>query len=222
MSSSAKTRAEQHIETLLSQLPPDSPRYRALASARDFKSSWVSLGEQLQSVRRHQLYSEWGYDSFDDYCRLEIRIKRLTALKLTNAYRFLEKREPELLKEPADSGTIPDYRAVDLLRQADEEAGFGEDDYRQLRAAVIEQGRSLPTVQRQFNQVARAAEPAEATTRRSLQSALAAIRRLQNALQPLPQHAESYREPLNELARQIELELASGTDEEGEQTRQTD
>jgi len=208
MSDTPKTRAEQHIEALLSQLPPDSPRYRALASARDFKSSWVSLGEQLQSVRKRQLYSEWGYGSFEDYCQKEIHIRRQTAMKLTNAYHFLEKQEPRLLDSESAGHEIPDYRAIDLLRQAHQEVNFADEDYDQLRAVVIEQGRSLPTVRQQFNQVARAAEAPEEAERRMLQAALAAVRRLQNALQPFPDRADLCRSGLEELQRSLELDLA--------------
>ncbi len=219
MSETTKTKAEQHIEALMSQLAPESPRYQALASARDFKSSWVSLGAQLQGVRQGQLYNEWGYASFDDYCLKEIRIKRPTALKLTNAYQFLEHQEPQLLKQQSEQETFPDYRAVDLLRQAQQEAGFGDEDYQQLRDAVIEQGRSLPTVRQHFNQVTRSAESSEDGVRRSLQAALAAVRRLQNALQPLPEIAAPQQGHLTELETQLQQELATA---EGEQAPTAD
>lgn len=214
MSETNKTKAEQHIEALMSQLEPDSARYRALASARDFKASWVSLGAQLQGVRQGQLYNEWGYASFDDYCLKEIRIKRPTALKLTNAYQFLQHQEPHLLKQQSEQKTFPDYRAVDLLRQAQHEAGFGEEDYQQLRDAVIEQGRSLPTVRQHFNQVTRSAESSEEGIRRNLQAALAAVRRLQNALQALPEMAAPHQEDLAGLEAQIQQNLAAAGEDE--------
>ena len=56
-----QTQAEAKIEHLLSQLEPGSERYRILSSAKQFKSSWVDLGQQLQEVRRDRLYAQWGY-----------------------------------------------------------------------------------------------------------------------------------------------------------------
>ena len=77
------------------QLEPGTPRFEVLESARRFKSSWVELGERLIAVNEKKLYREWGYITFEEYCAKEVRIKKPTALKLTRAYRFLEKEEPQ-------------------------------------------------------------------------------------------------------------------------------
>lgn len=217
MTNSPKTSAEQHIEAVMRQLDPASPRYRVLVSARDFKSSWFTLGEQLQSVRRQQLFSDWGYPSFEDYCLKEIRIKKPTALKLTNAYHFLEKQEPDLLAREGDLQQLPDYRAIDLLRQAHEQPGFNEDAYQQLRQAVIGEGRSLPTVRQQYNSVARTGEAAEDATRRTRQSALSATRRLLTILESLPELGRDYSTGLHELVRQLVEDLTDETEEPTEQ-----
>ena len=133
MTETTKTSGARHIEQLMQQLPPDSERYRVLASARQFKSSWVELGEWLARVSNSNQFSDWGYTTFEDYCTREVRIRRKTAEKLLLAYRFLERKEPGLIERKAGH-PLPDYRSVDLLRQADEERPFSMAEYAELRA----------------------------------------------------------------------------------------
>ena len=107
MDASTKSKGEQVIEGIMKELDPGSERYGVLSSAKRFKSSWVELGEKLLEVQRRGLFREWGYDSFEDYCTREIRIKKPTAQKLTHAYRYLKKEEPELLTVPTHYFSIP-------------------------------------------------------------------------------------------------------------------
>lgn len=212
METSVKTRAEELIEELMRQLDPDSPRYRVLASARQFKSSWVDLGEKLLKVKRESLFQEWGYADFIDYCRKEVRIKQPTAQKLTMAYRYLEKQEPELLKQEQNPRGLPDYRAVDLLRQAEEEQQLSQDEIAQLRQAVLKEQRSFPTVRERFNQASRAHLDASGQRHQALQTALSAARRLANAIQGAEDLKADIGEPLERLTRKLEGELAGGTE----------
>lgn len=185
MEETAKTSGAQHIEQLMQQLPPDSERYRVLASARQFKSSWVELGEWLARVSNNGQFSDWGYTTFEDYCTREIRIRRKTAEKLLRAYRFLEKKEPGLLERRAGH-PLPDYRSVDLLRQADEEKPFSMAEYGELRQAVIEQERSHPRVARQFRELEHNHQP-EKKTSHQYRNALMAAKRLSTSLQEIPE-----------------------------------
>lgn len=172
-----RTRAEAYIEAIMQQLDPESPRYRVLLSARDFKSSWADLGEQLQKVLHQGLYSEWGYASFEDYCRQEIRIRAQTALKLTRAWSFLAREAPELTAKDRPAQPLPDFRAVDLLRQASEEEDADPEAREALRRAVLEEGRSLATVRRQFKEAV--PPPPEEQKTSTIKAALACVRRLQ-------------------------------------------
>ena len=141
MREAAKTKSELVIEQLMRELDPETPRYRVLATARQFKSSWVELGEELVKVKNKGEYQSWGYENFDDYCALEIRIRKETARKLTLAYRYLEQEEPELMSPERRLQPLPDYRAVDLLRQAREEHQFSEEStptYEQLSLKMSE------------------------------------------------------------------------------------
>lgn len=175
-----RTRAEDYIEAIMQQIDPDSPRYRVLLSARDFKSSWANLGEQLQKVLHQGLYSDWGYASFEDYCRQEIRIRTQTAMKLTRAWSFLAREAPELTAKDRPPQALPDFRAVDLLRRASEEEETDPEAREALRRAVLEEGRSLATVRRQFREAV-PPNPEEQRTG-AIRAALSCVRRLQGLL----------------------------------------
>ncbi len=212
MREAAKSKNELIIEQLMRELDPSSPRYQVLAVARQFKSSWVELGEQLIKVKNEGEFQGWGYESFEDYCSKEIRIRKETARKLTLAYRYLEQEEPGLLGAERRLQPLPDYRAIDLLRQAREEQQFSEDEYAQLRESVIEQERSYPSVQKQFRDVAHLHNPPEIDPLKQLRSTLTTARRLESQLQELsavtPEQLQALHELMNELSRQ-EVELSN-------------
>ena len=183
MEQATPTKGTQHIEQLLQQLPPESERYRVLISAKRFKSSWVELGESLTRVANTGEFHDWGYASFEDYCAREIRIRRQTAEKLLLAFRFLEREEPGILERQQER-PLPDFRSVDLLRQAREEQSFSPADYNELRRTVIEEDRSHPTAARQYRELLQEYQP-DRRGERPCQGALSAARRLSNALTEL-------------------------------------
>ncbi|PLX90036.1 MAG: hypothetical protein C0620_14420 [Desulfuromonas sp.] len=184
MESTPQTQAEHHIEHLLQQLEPGSERYSVLSSAKNFKSSWVDLGQQLKQVRSNRLYSTWGYDSFEDYCSREIRIRRQTADKLTMAYHYLEKNQPSLMEDKLQP--LPDYRSIDLLCQADAEGNFTSEQQQELQQAVFEGKLSHPTIAKRFKEMAMDHATTEQRQLTEYKSALSAARRLQGALAFLP------------------------------------
>ena len=213
MRHAAKTKGELIIEQLMRELDPSSPRYQVLATARQFKSSWVELGEQLIKVKHQGEFQGWGYDTFDDYCSREIRIRKETARKLTLAYRYLEQEEPELISAERRLQPLPDYRAIDLLRQAREEQGFSDEEYAQLRESVIDNERSLPTLQKQFREVAYLHNPPESDPVKEVRSALATARRLNNQLEEMenfpPDYLKEFHGLLDELHRMEQLLVES-------------
>lgn len=210
METEKKTRGEQLIEQLMQELDPQSERYRVLATARRFKSTWVELGEQLLRVSREGLFSQWGYGSFEEYCSREVRIRRQTAEKLTLAYRYLEKEEPQLLARSKEIRPLPDYRSVDLLRQAREEQQLPPEQYAELRRAVIEDERSHPTVLKRFKEATAATRPAAEEQREALHSALAAARRLAVVLKAIEDLGPACTEPVVRLVAMLEERLAAG------------
>ena len=197
MDTPAQTRAEQQIEQLLEQLEPGSDRYTVLSSAKNFKSSWVDLGRLLKQVRGSRLYSDWGYDSFEDYCSREIRIRRQTADKLTMAFHYLEKNQPKLVEDPLRP--LPDYRSIDLLQQATADNKFSHEQQQELEQAVFEGKLSHPSIAKRFREMAMDHATMEQRQLSEYKSALGAAKRLQNALAFLPDEFEGRRLDLEPL-----------------------
>ena len=112
-----KTRSMRNIEEKMAGLDERSLRYRILQDAKNFKTSWVSLGRALYTVWKDKLYKEWDYSTFDIYTSREIGLRKQTALKLLRSYYFLEKEEPRYLSEhyaeSAEAANIPGYEAID-------------------------------------------------------------------------------------------------------------
>jgi len=174
-------------------------------SARRFKSSWAELGASLARVANNAQFQDWGYTSFEEYCAREIRIRRQTADKLLLAFRFLEREEPGLLARQEEK-PLPDFRSVDLLRQAREEHPFSPEHYNDLRRTVFEEERSHPTAARQFRDLLQAYQPNRGAERRC-QAALSAARRLSNALAELDAVPPDLQQAVQELVGYLEGRL---------------
>jgi len=207
MDATPKSKGELAIEELMKGLDPQSDRYRTLASARQFKSSWVELGSRLLQVNNRNLYRQWGFDTFEHYCTREIRIRKPTAQKLTLAYRFMEKEEPELLGKCDDVRPLPDYRSVEVLRQAREEKNFSEEEYDELRRAVVDEDRSYSTVLKRFRDAAAAKDDAPSDRLPRLKGALAAARRLETSLQSLEGIEGTHLENIGRLVTNLQSEI---------------
>ena len=217
MPETPKSNSERHIDTIMEQLEPGSDRYQVLDKAKRFKSSWVELGEKLLQVSSKGRFREWGYQSFEEYCVQEIRIKRGTAEKLTMAYRFMEKEEPQLLNGRQELKPLPDYRSIDLLRKAKEEQGFSEEQYGDLRKSVVEEERSHPTVLKKYKEVASLRE--EINPLAPLKASISAARRLDASLRGLIDPPSLYLQQVGEMIAHLEQELEAlsgdGQDEAG-------
>ncbi len=198
---------ERHIEKIMEQLEPGSERYQVLDTAKRFKSSWVELGDKLLQVSSRGHFREWGYQSFEDYCTQEVRIKKGTAEKLTLAYRYMEKQEPELLARRTELKPLPDFRSVDLLRQAKEEKQFSDDEYAELRKSVVEDERSHPTVLKRFKEVAAIHNTEPADPFLPFKAGLAAARRLDTALRSIADVPAGHRENVIALIAHLETGL---------------
>ena len=202
MDDTKQSKGEQHIEQLMQSLDPGSDRYQVLDSARQFKASWVSLGEQLVTVNRNNLFSVWGYTSFEEYCSREIRIRKQTANKLTLAFGYLQRKEPALL-DRSELRPTPDFRSVDLLRRAEEEEQFSDEEYSGLRQAVIEEGRSLPTVQKKFRESVQSRQSVKESEVQAIKAALSTAKRLESILVTLPGIGQEIRPQLADLIREL-------------------
>src|SRR5450631_2486998 len=144
------TKVDQDLARVQATFENDPARAGVIACARRFKSSWIELAEALVEVRRESSWKGWGYPSFDDYTRLELRLKRETVEKLTGSYAFLQRRAPRVLERDGLSDPIPRYQAVDFLRRAEEQDGAPDDALDGIRQRVLDEGAPLTSVSKQY------------------------------------------------------------------------
>ena len=137
-----KSKSIQNLEQRMGSMEPQSLRYQVLGAAKQFKSSWIELGQYLITVYKDKLYKDWGYVTFEAYCGKEIGIRPNTAVKLLKSYAFLEKEEPQYIrKETLDQrkpDRIPSYESVNALRLAHQNEGISEGQYEDLRQDILE------------------------------------------------------------------------------------
>ncbi|MDI6605699.1 MAG: hypothetical protein QME65_00930, partial [Candidatus Omnitrophota bacterium] len=140
-----KTKSLRNIEEKMRDLDQSSLRYHVLESAKGFKSSWIELGRALYSVWKDKMYKLWGYATFEAYSGREIGIRKQTAMKLLKSYYFLEKEEPQYLREEytvsADALKVPTYESVDVLRLAKNKKELGDQDYAAFKIEIFEKGK---------------------------------------------------------------------------------
>jgi hypothetical protein len=154
-----KSKSLKNIETKMENLDIHSLRYHILESAKNFKCSWIELGRSLYSVYKDKMYKEWGYVSFDIYVSREIGIRKQTAMKLLKSYYFLEKEEPQYLKNEYAVSTqpanLPSYESVNILRQAKNNKDLDVDDYANLKKEIFEKGRDAQELKKNLGVIIR-------------------------------------------------------------------
>ncbi len=157
-----KTKTLERIEEKMEYADDNSMRYRMLKCAKDFKTSWIELGQTLYSVWKDKLYKEWGYNQFDSYTTKEIGIRKQTAMKLLKSYYFLEKEEPSYLtkehNQEANTSSIPTYQSVDVLRLANKKKTLDRVDYAQFKKKILQGGRDASQAKRDLTQLIRERE----------------------------------------------------------------
>ncbi|MFQ5953163.1 MAG: hypothetical protein ACE5JK_07150 [Candidatus Omnitrophota bacterium] len=166
--SEIKTKAIDSIEKKMDQMNADELRYQVLKSAKNFKSSWISLGQILYTVWKDKLYKDWGFTEFESYASKEIGIRKETAFKLLRSYSFLEKDSPRYLtkdyNEGAQAREVPTYEAVDVLRKASNNKKLDREDYAKIKKYVLEGGKGAGEVKKDLTQMIKQQEeldPAE-------------------------------------------------------------
>ncbi len=170
-----KTKSMERIEEKMRETDENSLRYQVLEKVKNFKTSWILLGQALYSVWKDKLYKEWGYLTFEAYTAKEIGIKKPTAMKLLRSYYFLEKEEPEYLEKDysgtKEAASIPDYDAVNVLRLAKNKQTLDKVDYAELKKKVLEGGRDAREIKKDITALIREREelePEEARKKRKI------------------------------------------------------
>lgn len=193
MTDNGKTKSVKNIEEKMKGLDENSLRFHILESAKNFKTSWVELGRALYSIWKDKLYKEWGYANFDTYASREIGIRKQTAMKLLRSYYFLEREEPEYLKEnyveSASVAKLPGYESIDVLRLAKNKKNLDNQDYVQLKKEIFEKGKDAREIRRDLTTLMKQREelePEEAWQKKKLSTVkrfLTALKSLKNEIE---------------------------------------
>lgn len=172
-----KSKTLENIEQRMQGIEQGTLRYQVLENVKNFKTSWVELGQVLYSVWKDKLYKEWGYQNFDTYAAKELGVRKQTAMKLLRSYYFLEKEEPGYLKkdylESADANNIPTYESIDALRLAKNKKILDDSDYADIKHRVFQKGQDAREIKRDLTLLMRQREeldPEEAREKRKLSS----------------------------------------------------
>ncbi len=186
-----------NIDNLVKNLDPESQRMRLIESAIRFKSNWVEFGEFLTKVAAEKQFEEWGYKKFEDYCWNELRIKRNTAMKLTNAYFFMSHQEPEIFQQ-SKSTKLPDLDTVGVLQKAKSDIACSDEMYEEIRDSALVKGQAASTVARKYKELSNINSNRSEEDDRIEQS-LNLVARLRNKLVAIPGVHESFGEYLSEM-----------------------
>ena len=187
--------SNQNIHQTISNLDPGDPRKVVYDSSKQFKSKWVELGKHLTKVAGEMLFKTWGYKNFEEYCQVELRLKKNTAMKLTNAYFFLQEYEPEAFK----SEKVPALDSVAVLRKAKGNENVTEESYSEMREIVFDKGQAPSTVAKKYNDLARTLDGKNPDVGKALKHLI----HLRRAILPITTLPEKFGEQLGEFEQYL-------------------
>ncbi|MCU0651526.1 MAG: hypothetical protein MUC39_01100 [Candidatus Omnitrophica bacterium] len=195
----------------------DSLRYRILDNTKNFKTSWVELGQALYTVWKDKLYKDWGYGEFNIYTAKEIGIRKETALKLLRSYYFLEKEEPVWLKQEftqaQDAALVPTLEAVGVLRTAKNKKLLDAEDYARIKSEIFEKGKDAREVKRSMGILIRERQeldPEEAQQKKKnsvVKRLVGTLKSLKNEVEILKLLPASLVKETEDLIKKLEYEL---------------
>lgn len=152
----APTKTDREMEDKMLAVAGDPERVDVIGKARHFKRTWIELAEALTGVYERESWVRWGYDSFEEYCRRELHIKKGTVAKLLGSFRFLQSDAPTFLerslREPA--APVPSLQAIDFLARAAERGAADSDTMEEMKRAAFDDGADAPVLSRRFKEVA--------------------------------------------------------------------
>jgi hypothetical protein len=148
-----RTKTDAMMAAAEHEVSSDPERAELIRRARRFKASWLELAEALTRVKRTGQWQAWGFKTFEQYAKKELYLRPDTVDKLTGSYSFLQKRAPSLLERDALTSNIPSFKAVDLVRQAEESAEAPREVVAEIRRRVLDEGEPVNKVMREYKDV---------------------------------------------------------------------
>ena len=124
-----------------------------LRCTKAFRSDWHELAKALVDCQKSQAYLQWGFPSFQEYYRKELRLKSPTVAKLVGSYSYLREVAPDALQRNGVSEPLPTPEAVEYLRKTAERCGKGEvseEVFDHMRQAVLDENLPLAKVKQRF------------------------------------------------------------------------
>ena len=204
---------DRALAALEEQHADDPERVAVLRRTRNFKRSWLELGEALSEVRRSKSWEKWGYETFEAYAKAELKLRMETVEKLTGSYMFLHKRAPEVLRRDPLESHLPSYQAIDFLRRAEErneqDNTVSDETMVEVRKKVLDEGVPMATVARLYKDSLFPVSDADKKTKdkRDLKATATKLKELLAETNAVPRRlASTVGDALDELL----TELASG------------
>ena len=212
-----KTKGIQKLEEKMGELDFNSLRHNILENAKNFKTSWLELGQALYTVYKDKLYKDWGYTNFDAYTIKEIGVKKNTAAKLLKSYFFLEKEEPDYVNrsfyDDKNSQTVPTFESIDLLRRAHAKSDIDKEDYKTIRNSILVKGKDISEVKKDLADIIQTANelsPQEVRLKRRmivLKRFLGTLRSLETEIKVSKLAPMNLLVEINAILKKIEIEI---------------
>ena len=132
----------------------DDVRAKLVVYAKDFKKSWVLLGQFLHAVYEDKLYHSWGFEKFEDYVEKELGLNKNVCQKFLKTYIFLENEEPNYFEdkyaEERPAVQVPGVDELNVLRLAKRNKEVSDTDFNRLKKAVFEKGKMAGGVRQEL------------------------------------------------------------------------
>ena len=205
-----------------SDVMTDTLRDELIKGARDFKTSWVELGQNLFTAWRDKLYHTWGFEKFEDYTEQELGLTKSLSLKLLKTYFFLEDEEPQYLKESfaKERGpeVIPSYEAVNVVRLAKRNKELTKADYLKIKKDVFENGKDVGEVRKDLTALMKERKPVDPEEDREERN-VQTVRKFLSAIRTFKKDAQTLKLLPQDLIEEAEDLMKKLQDEIGERSR---
>lgn len=136
----SESKIQKRISTLLTKTEEGTLRHDVLLAVRDFRNAWVNMGKLLVKVKTDRAFKEWGYNSLEQYAKVELGLKKPTVDKLTNSMAYLKNNEDRIYNQ-IENGTppaeLPNYESLDVLFRADKNKEINDRQVASLRESVF-------------------------------------------------------------------------------------
>lgn len=183
-------------------------RQEILIHAKDFKTSWIALGQALYQVWRDKLFHGWGFEEFEHYIVQELGIRKQTAMKLVKTYFFVEQEEPTYLQEEyrdsREATVVPSHEALDVLRKAKQKKEITRDDYAKLRKNVFEKGKHEGLVRKELTALIKERKEVDPDEEREKRNE-ASVKRVLTALRAFKKDMETLKLVPQEIVNEAEF-----------------